>query len=309
MTEAAAHPAVVTAWLDVLRTQRRAARHTRVSYAHDLDTLCLFLQQHRGGEPVTDATLRTATLADFRSWLAFLAAHGVGAASRARALSAVRSFFRWWERTHGCTNSAVALLRRPKAALPLPHPLAPHENDSLLAITQDDPWVDARDRALLTLLYGAGLRLSEALGLTVADARSDVLTLTGKGQKQRRVPLLPAVQEALRHWLRQRGDTPDPASPLFIGARGDVLNPGVAQRQMRHLRARLGLPAHATPHALRHSFATALLKGGADLRVVQELLGHTSLSTTQRYTDLEPETLRAIHAAAHPRSRLITADP
>lgn len=310
MTETdARRPPAVTAWLAALRNERHAARHTLDSYAHDLETLCRFLQEHRDGEPVTDTTLETATLGDFRSWLAYLARNGVGPASRARATSAVRSFFRWWERTTGHTNSAIALLRRPKAPAPLPHPLARHENGALIEATQEDPWQESRDRALFTLLYGAGLRLSEALGLTVADTQTDVLTLTGKGRKQRRVPLLPAVLDSLHRWIRERGDAPDPAAPLFIGARGDVLNPGVAQRQMRRLRARLGLPAHATPHALRHSFATALLKGGADLRVVQELLGHSSLGTTQRYTEVEPETLRAVHAAAHPRSQPVTADP
>lgn len=296
----------VSRFLAVLENERRLSPKTRVSYAHDLDVLCTFLTHHYGEGALTEDALVSVSLADLRNWLAYLAERGVNASSRARATSAVRSFFRWIEKTTGRGNPAVTLLRRPKSPPPLPHPLSEGESFRLLSSAQDDPWIQARDQALFTLLYGAGLRLSEALSLTVADARFEILTVRGKGQKERRVPLLPAVRSALDAWLAEREgcrfSCADDA-PLFIGVRGEVLNPAVAQRQMRRLRVLADLPDHATPHALRHAFATALLKEGADLRVVQELLGHSSLSTTQRYTDVEMETLLKVYAASHPRAQ------
>jgi integrase/recombinase XerC len=294
-------PPLVENWLLALKAERRASPHTLSNYQRDLLGFIAFLQEHRG-EKVTDTSLLAVTLPELRSWLAALSSKGNSAATRARAVSALRSCLKWAGRQGHKVSTAITLLGRPKLAPPLPRALSAIEADKLLD-TPADSWAAARDMALFTLLYGAGLRLAEALSLTVADASADQLTITGKGRKQRVVPLLPAVQQALVRWLELRGNA-NPVAPLFIGVRGDVLNPATAQLQLRKLRAQLGLPAHTTPHALRHSFATQLLAGGADLRVIQELLGHSSLSTTQRYTDVDTEALAAAHAAAHPRAKV-----
>ena len=287
-------------WLLALKNERRASPHTLSNYRRDLETFVRFMTEHKG-EKVTDTTIQQASLADLRAWLAHLTRRGLDSASRARATSALRSFYKWSGRETGTYNSAVSLLRTPKHKQPLPKALSTLEADELLN-TDAETWTETRDQALFTLLYGAGLRIAEALSLQVRDARAEVLTVTGKGNKQRQVPVLPAVREKLAAWLALRGTAADDA-PLFIGVRGDVLHPSIAQQSLRKLRARLGLPEHTTPHALRHSFATQLLGGGADLRVIQELLGHASLSTTQRYTDVETEQLLAVHSKAHPRAR------
>lgn len=288
-------------WLTALRNERQASPHTLSNYQRDVESFLRFFSEH-SGEKASDKQILQANLTDLRAWLAHLAQRGLDAPSRARATSALRSFFRWAGRETGTYNTAITLLRTPRHKPPLPKALSRAEAGELVNAASDS-WTDKRDRALLMLLYGAGLRLSEALSLTVADAAQNPLTVTGKGNKQRQVPMLPAVKTVLTEWLAERGNAADDKSPLFIGAKGDRLNPGVAQKQMRRLRARLGLPDHATPHALRHSFATHLLAEGADLRVIQELLGHASLSTTQRYTDVETEQLMAIHAKAHPRGK------
>lgn len=288
-------------WLTALKNERQASPHTISNYRRDVETFIRFMTEHKG-EQATDKTLLEASLSELRSWLAHLTQRGLDAASRARATSALRSFMKWAGRETGRHNAAITLLRTPKHKAPLPKAISRIEADELLNV-ETTQWSEKRDQALFTLLYGAGLRIAEALSLNVADARSDVIVITGKGNKQRQVPLLPAVRDVLTAWIAQRTDASDDA-PLFIGVRGDRLNPGIAQKQLRHLRARLGLPEHTTPHALRHSFATQLLGGGADLRVIQELLGHASLSTTQRYTDVDTEQLMAIHAKAHPRSKV-----
>ncbi len=299
-------PECMVNWLDALRNERRYSALTIRNYRQDLLAFVQFTQAHLGEGPLQQQALIALDLSTFRSWLSALAQKGLAAASRARATSTLRSFYRWLERQSGQSNPALSLLRRPKNPPPLPHPLSEAETQRLLSspTLTHDSWTNARDTALLTLLYGAGLRLAEALSLKVYDVREPVLRITGKGKKQRRVPLLPAVRDTLNAWLDQRQIEPTADAPLFIGKRGNALNPGVAQRQMRLLRAQTGLPDFATPHALRHSFATHLLKEGADLRVVQELLGHQSLSTTQRYTDVEMEGLKRIHAKAHPRNRI-----
>jgi integrase/recombinase XerC len=288
-------PPLVFAWLGVLKTQRRASAHTLSNYQRDLADLCKYLAIE------SDKALLALTLPDLRDWLAQRTLRGNGAATRARAISALKSFFKWAERNGHGSNKAVQLLGRPKLAPPLPRALSTIQAEMLTNEAGHD-FARARDLALFTLLYGAGLRLAEALSLTVREASAAELKITGKGGKQRMVPLLPAVQSALRGWLKWRPEASADA-PLFIGTRGDVLNPAVAQKSLRVLRAQLGLPAHTTPHALRHSFATALLGAGADLRVIQELLGHSSLSTTQRYTKVDAEQLIAAHAATHPRGR------
>jgi len=292
----------VAAYLDWLQRERDASMHTVRAYATDLDAFLGFLVGHLGREPDLLA-LGKLTQADLRAWLAYEASHGTVNATRARHLSAVRSLYRYLARRHGVTNPAPNLLGRPRARPPVPRALTPPQAATLvdeIGEQSDDARWQARDVALFTLLYGAGLRIAEALALDCAPL-GDTLLVLGKGRKERIVPLLPAVREALSAWLRLH-PSPGRGSPLFVGAKGGRLDPAVARKVMRDYRRRAGLPEHATPHALRHSFATHLLAGGADLRSIQELLGHASLSTTQRYTSVDQAGLLAVWARTHPRA-------
>ncbi len=298
--------AAMTAWQEWLRDERRASRHTLASYQFDLASLLNFLNHYRG-KTVKLAALADLTLTDFRAWLAHSAAHNKEAASRARAVAGVRNFFKWLDRTGRMHNGAIDLLKTPKTKKRLPRPVAEGSAQDIVDLAKHMPeegWIGLRDEALFTLLYGAGLRIGEALGLRLGDlAAKDRVTITGKGNKQRSVPLLPIVRESVDKYLRA---CPYPLTSrdfLFSGARGEVLNPGVAQRAMRRLRRDLNLPDTVTPHALRHSFATHLLASGADLRSLQELLGHSSLSTTQLYTKVDAGQLAQVYRAAHPRAR------
>ncbi|KJS43341.1 MAG: recombinase XerC [Rhodospirillaceae bacterium BRH_c57] len=297
---------VIDAWLDWLEAERRASPHTVSAYARDFSAFLVFLQNHVGDEPDMDH-LAAMTAADFRAYLAARTAEGLSRPSVARHMSTLRGFFKFLDRTGRLSNPAIATVRSPRPPRQLPRPLAEDEaRDALLTIQelQEEPWQAARDLALLALLYGCGLRLGEALALNIDDApTSDTMRITGKGSKQRLVPVLPLVQEAVEDYLARRPYDRSPDQPLFVGARGKRLNPGVVQRQMRRLRALLGLPETATPHALRHSFATHLLTRGGDLRTIQELLGHTSLAATQRYTQIDTTQLAAVHARSHPRGR------
>ncbi|MBL26789.1 MAG: recombinase XerC [Rhodospirillaceae bacterium] len=291
--------------------ERRASPNTVAAYERDIEAFLGFIATHRGG-PVTTADLADLRPGDIRAWLARRNAEGKKRTSTARATSAVKSFFRHLTREGVVENAAVAAMRAPKLPHAVPKPLSPteaREAVSAVAELSDVPWVGLRDTALLMLLYGAGLRIGEALALRRGDmpARSSdgsaVLVVTGKGNKQRMVPLLPAVMDALDGYLAATPYGGSKDAPLFLGTRGGPLNPAVVQRQVRKLRIWLGLPETATPHALRHSFATHLLGRGADLRAIQELLGHADLSTTQRYTEVAPEQLLATYRAAHPRAR------
>lgn len=297
--------AAVTAWRRWLGEEKRASAHTLDGYGRDLAAFLGFLQHHRGGEPRLE-DLADLTPADFRAFLAQRGGDGLARSSIARAMSTLRGFFRFLDQTERVHNPAIQAVRSPRPPRTLPKPLATDEALETLnsaAALQDEPWLAARDLALFTLLYGCGLRLGEALSLTVGEAPlGEVARITGKGRKQRMVPVLPVVRQAVADYLRLRPPAPDSRAALFIGARGKDLNPGVVQRQMRRLRLLLGLPESATPHALRHSFATHLLSAGGDLRTIQELLGHASLSTTQRYTDVDAGRLAATYRAAHPRA-------
>ncbi len=297
----------VAAWLQHLATERRVAAHTLDAYTRDVGVFLRFLKVHTGRR-VALVDLASATLADFRAWLSDRARNGLADGSRARSLAAVRALYRWLDRSGRLHNPAIGLLRTPRQNRPVPRPLAVDDALAVLddaAVLEPTPWLARRDRALFTLLYGCGLRIDEALCLNRSDAPlGDTLRINGKGGKQRQVPVLPAVRQAMRIYLAACPFSGDGAAPLFRGARGGRLNAAVAQRQMRRLRAALGLPDTATPHALRHSFATHLLTDGADLRAIQELLGHASLSTTQRYTDVDTATLFRTYATAHPRARM-----
>jgi len=298
----------VRAFLGWLADERRAAALTVEAYAGDLAVFLGFLTGHLGGEPDL-AALAALRPADFRAWLAFLAEQGLGNNSRARRLSAVRSFYRYLARRHGVANPSLSLLSRPRVRPPVPRALSVADARTVtddIAEMSDSTALSARDTALFTLLYGCGLRINEALSLDVRDAPmpggTEALRVLGKGGKERIVPVLPAVRDAIAGWLRLHPD-PSPGSPLFLGARGGRLDPAVAQRVLREFRRLNGLPEHATPHALRHSFATHLLAGGADLRSIQDLLGHASVSTTQRYTSVDEAALLAVWQRTHPRAR------
>lgn len=293
------------AFVTWLAQERRASRLTVAAYGADISGFLGFLTGHLGAEPDL-AALGALRQADIRAWLAVQASDGAGNASRARHLSAVRSFFRYLARHHGLDQTAIRLVRGPRTVRPAPRPLAPEAARTVavnIGEAANSALVQARDTALFTLLYGCGLRIAEALNLNVADLPPPgaVLRVTGKGTKQRIVPMLPAVRVAIDAWLRHH-PRPEPDAPLFVGVQGKRLNAGVAQRTMREFRRLHGLPEHATPHALRHSFATHLLQEGADLRSIQELLGHASLSTTQRYTAVETARLLEVWRKAHPRA-------
>ncbi len=294
------------AWAAWLAAERRASRHTSAAYGRDLVAFLRFLVDHLGAPPSL-ADLERLRLADFRAWFAQRRTTRHKATSNARALSTLRGFFRWLDRRDLAHNANLAALRTPKIPHAVPKPLS--EPDAATAIEDvarfsEEPWLAARDTALLTLLYGCGLRIDEALSL---DRRvlplGDSLVVTGKGRKQRVVPILPAVRAAIDDYIRRSPWKAGPDGPLFVGARGKRLQAGVVQAQMRKVRAALGLPDTATPHALRHSFATHLLAAGGDLRAIQELLGHASLSTTQRYTEVDSERMLAVYTRAHPRAR------
>lgn len=288
-------------FLDWMARQRRASPLTVQAYQRDLAAFMGFVAGHIGAEPDLTA-LAALRQADFRAWLAHEAGTGITNATRARHLSAVRSLFRYLSRHHGVDNPAPGLLGTPRARAPVPRALTPVQALDVAAGVGEvsaDPLVQARDVALFTLLYGAGLRIAEALALDVRDAGGAVLRVQGKGGRERLAPLLPAVQLALGEWLRLHPDR-RPGAPLFPGVKGARLNPGVAQRAMRTYRQSAGLPDHATPHALRHSFATHLLGAGADLRAIQELLGHASLATTQRYTGVDAAGLLEVWRRTHP---------
>ncbi len=293
-------------WVAWLTSERRAATHTVAAYQRDIAQFVVFAAEHGGGD-VSINRLSALELSDLRSWLSWLGGRGLTAASRARAVAAVRGWFRWMDRTGRMHNDAINLLRLPKVVRRMPRPVTAVEAGALTdaaAIQDMEPWLAARDAALLLLLYGAGLRLGEALSLNHHDLDAvERLVVRGKGNKERVVPVLPVVREAIMGYVKTKPYAATPDAPVFIGARGKRLNPGVAERQMRQLRHQLGLPDTATPHALRHSFATHLLAGGADLRTLQELLGHASLSTTQVYTKIESTQLEKVYANAHPRAK------
>ena len=302
--------AAIELWVNWLAGERRASPHTIAAYGRDLAFFLDFLTLHVGEQP-TLTLLNTLTPADFRAFLAARAAH-VERSSVARGLSVVRGFIRFLERRGIASCPALAVLRAPKLPHAIPKPLSVADAAEIIEMPADiaaDAWQAARDIAVLTLLYGSGLRISEALGLTRAGAPlGEQITITGKGNKQRLVPVLPAVRQAVADYLAVCPHPLPPGGPLFVGARGGPLNPRIVQRQMETLRRALGLPETATPHALRHSFATHLLAGGGDLRAIQELLGHASLSTTQRYTSVDSARLLDVYEAAHPRARAERSD-
>jgi integrase/recombinase XerC len=297
----------IASWQDWLTHEKRASPHTVAAYGRDLAGFLEFLAGHLGGVASLEK-LEALAPADFRAYLAQGARAGRKHSTAARKLSVLRGFFRFLAKRKILSNSALAAVRSPKLDKPVPKALTEREAGEALAqisALEAKPWMGKRDLAIMTLLYGCGLRLAEALALTRAEAPEPggMLRITGKGAKTRLVPVLPAVSLAVKDYLASCPLELGPDDPLFVGARGSTLNPRMVQGAMAKLRAGLGLPEHASPHALRHSFATHLLAGGADLRAIQELLGHASLSTTQRYTALDANRLLAVYDKAHPRAK------
>ena len=303
--------AAIGLWTAWLAGERRASAHTLAAYGRDLAFFLDFLTEHLGELPSL-ATINALHPADFRAYLARRAQDQIERSSLARGLSVLRGFVRFLQRRGLASTTALVALRSPKLPQSIPKPLTIDDATGSVAaagVLATSGWQGKRDTAILVLLYGCGLRLSEALGLTRAEVPlGEILAITGKGGKQRLLPVLPAVRDAVTDYLTACPYALTREDPLFVGARGGPLNPRLVQRQMELLRGYLGLPQTATPHALRHSFATHLLGAGGDLRAIQELLGHASLSTTQRYTQVETERLLAIYAVAHPRARLDRGD-
>ncbi|MEM7301789.1 MAG: tyrosine recombinase XerC [Pseudomonadota bacterium] len=294
-------------WLEYLAGEKRMAEKTIDAYERDLRQFLLF-QIHYLGRPAQLTDVADLKPSEVRAFLARRRKDGAGARTLGRGLAGLRSFIRYLEKKGLASSAGVGSMRAPKQAKTLPKPVSA---DQALQLSHarsqlaEEPWIAARDAAMLSLLYGCGLRISEALGLRREDFRDSSATslrITGKGGKTRIVPLLPVVHEAVAAYLRLCPYSPLENEPLFRGAKGGVLRPEIVQKAVRALRGALGLPQSATPHALRHSFATHLLSAGADLRSIQELLGHASLSTTQIYTQVDSEHLLSVFKKAHPRA-------
>ncbi len=318
-------------WQDYLRFEKQVSKHTFRAYSIDVTHFLTFLRDHIGKAPSLN-DISDVKITDFRSWMSKKAMSGASNSSRARSLSGVKNLLKWMDKNGILHNAAISVVRSPKKPHKLPRPLLEKqafkvlENADLLCA---EDWIGMRDRALFTLLYGCGLRIDEALSLNINDMPNNgFMRVVGKGGKERQVPVMQVVEAALEAYIElcpfhsmslRISRTADAAiqnfsqkepdcfakarnDALFIGVRGGRLNQGVAQKAMRGIRSALGLPETATPHALRHSFATHLLQNGANLREIQELLGHSSLSTTQRYTELNAEELMRIYKNAHPRA-------
>lgn len=292
-------------WLAAEKALKGASDNTLAAYQSDVVRFVSFLTLHHG-EAQGLAPLARITVPDMRSWMASERGRGTSARSLARALSAVKTFYRWLSAREGFDPAAVLSVRPPKFQKKLPRPLSVDAAQEVLGaidLQSPEPWVAARDTAIVTLLYGCGLRISEALSLTGADAPlTEVLRITGKGGKERLVPVVPAARQAVESYRKVCPHDLTPEAPLFRGVRGGALSPRPVQKVMQQVRMQLGLPASATPHALRHSFATHLLNAGGDLRAIQELLGHAALSTTQAYTAVDEARLMEVYARAHPRA-------
>ncbi len=293
-------------WLASQKALKGASDNTLDAYSRDVAGFLAFMTEHNGQTQGLGALARIST-ADMRSWMAFTRGHDVGSRSLARKLSAVKSFYRWLSEREGFEPTAVLATRSPKFQRKLPRPLSPEAASEMidtLDMQSLTPWISARDQAVVTLLYGCGLRISEALSLSGTDIPiGSTLRIIGKGNKERMVPVIAPARDAVERYVAMCPYEITPQSPVFRGSRGGKLNPRVIQKVVEKTRMQLGLPATATPHAMRHSFATHLLNAGGDLRAIQELLGHASLSTTQAYTGVDTARLLEVYARAHPQGR------
>lgn len=298
---------VLPDWLCWLKDARKMSPHTVGAYEADIRQFLTFQTTHQG-KILTIDDLTSLTVRDFRAWLAHRAGAKYEHRSTARALSVVRSFFRFLTKQGHPPNPALASIRSPRVKIGLPRPLTMEQTKTLvddIDLISEEAWIGCRNKALFTLLYACGLRLGEALSLTRTQAPldTDTLLVQGKGKRERIVPVLPIVGQALQDYIRLCPYVLPPDGPLFVGAKGKKLDPAIAQKAMRNYRRAVGLPESATPHALRHSCATHLMHTSGDLRGIQELLGHASLSTTQVYTDVDTARLLKVYENAHPRAK------
>lgn len=296
----------VTRWLAHLELHEGRSPETIEAYDRDLGSFLAFLRTHLTRPPCL-GDMDRLELKTFRAFMAARRRAGLASRSLSRTMSALRTFIRWLDATGVSNNRAIMRVSMPKLPHAVPKPLTIDKATAVVSAVgeADEAWIGARDTAVLLLLYGSGLRISEALGLTPRDAPSigrEVIRITGKGSKERLVPVLPVTEAALARYLEVVPFPLEPNEPMFRGAKGGPLSPRVIQLAIARLRDALQLPATATPHALRHSFATHLLSAGADLRQIQELLGHASLSTTQVYTEVDRTHLLRVYDAAHPRA-------
>jgi integrase/recombinase XerC len=293
---------ILTDWQTWLRVEKNVSKHTFRAYTSDMTQFINFLSLHQGSALSING-ISGAKITDFRSWLSRQAVNGAANGTRARALSSIKSFFIWMDKQGIAHNAAIGTVRSPKLPRKLPKALLEVQAFRLLDDMMIENWTQQRDKTLFTLLYGCGLRINEAISLNIEHLPHEgFLRVIGKGNKERQVPILKEVELSIEECRAACPFPEEPKRPLFLGARGKRLHQGVAQKAMRDLRKQLNLPDTATPHALRHSFATHLLQNGANLREIQELLGHVSLSTTQIYTDINFEDLRKIYKKAHPRA-------
>jgi integrase/recombinase XerC len=292
---------LIKKWLTELKHIRNYSDNTVRAYSIDLENFTRFLTQHIGQNDVEG--LKQLQLTDIRAWLTSRLNQGISPVSNARALSTLKHFFKYVMAHYQIDLAHLLELRTPKSPKKLPRPISVNKIDALIKTMEAEKnWTDLRDVALVILLYGAGLRISEALSLNHKDfPLPEVITMTGKGQKQRAIPILSIINVYIQAYLNHCPLVLTADSPLFVGQRGGRLNMGALQKKIAMLRGRLHLPDEATPHALRHSFATHLLDEHADLRVIQELLGHASLSTTQRYMDVSIQNLKDVYIKSHPR--------
>jgi integrase/recombinase XerC len=292
-------------WLEGQKALKGASDNTLDAYRRDVSEFLAFITEHKG-EPQGLRALERVTTSDMRAWMARTRSSGIAPRSLARKLSAVKTFFRWLSEREGFDPTAVLSTRSPKFHRKLPRPLdedAARDMIETVQMQSSSDWVAARDTAVLTLLYGCGLRISEVLSLLGRDFPiPETLRITGKGGKERIVPVINAARKAVAHYVELCPYTTEPDFALFRGVRGGPLNPRVIQKVTEATRRQLGLPASATPHALRHSFATHLLNAGGDLRAIQELLGHASLSTTQAYTAVDLDRLMDVYQKTHPKA-------
>ncbi len=292
-------------WVRWLLVERRLSNETQEAYQTDLGEFLTYLFKSRG-QKTTLTDLKDISIAEFRGFLVWQNERQISRSSIARCLSSLRSFFKYIHRYEQIENTSIRLIKSPRPPKTLPKPLPEKDILDLLELAGKEAkikWEAKRNVALLILIYGCGLRINEALSLDLKDLNNlDTLRILGKGKKERIIPILPIVKKELLTYLKYRPNDTDEQA-VFIGAQGKRLNPGVVQRFIRHLRSILGLPPSTTPHALRHSFATHLLQGGADLRSVQELLGHASLSATQRYTEIDTIYMNKVYNQTHPRAK------
>ncbi|MEX0299706.1 MAG: tyrosine recombinase XerC [Kordiimonas sp.] len=295
---------IVARWLRYLSSEKHVSAHTIEAYTRDLGDFFSFLQNHLGG-PVGTRSLTGLEVKDFRSYLANRRGKGVSARTTARSLSSIRNFYRYLARVENIENDAIKAVQGPKLPHRVPRPLTEEAAKSVLETIGDfsaDDWISARDIAVITLLYGCGLRIAEALDMNVSDIpKGDTMRIVGKRQKERIVPVIPLVHNAIQAYVSACPYSLSPDGPLFLGKRGKRLGARAIQSSMQTVRAALSLPDDATPHALRHSFATHLLSRGGDLRTIQELLGHADLKATQIYTEVDGAHLKNVYDKAFRR--------